>query len=148
MDSRRNSLFDRDSWGISMKQKNTVVTLALLGVLALGGHSGRACSLWGKRSTRNAPTNSTPVPVPIGSVPENTPPGVNIGNPVSASDDDDDGEDNNDIEFGDTLTYSLSGTDAASFDIDASTGQLITKAPLDFETPLGGTGNDKQHLLG
>ena len=47
--------------------------------------------------------------------------------------DDEDGENNNDIEFGDTLTYSLSGTDAASFDIDASTGQLITKASLNFE---------------
>ncbi len=67
-------------------------------------------------------------------IPENTPPGVNIGNPVSATDDDDDGANNNDIEFGDTLTYSLGGTDAASFDIDPSTGQLITKAPLDEET--------------
>ena len=73
---------------------------------------------------------------------ENTPPGVNIGNPVTATDDDDDGANNNDIEFGDTLTYSLSGTDEASFDIDASTGQLITKAPLDFENPTGGTGNN------
>ena len=67
-------------------------------------------------------------------VDENTPPGVNIGNPVSATDADEDGENNDEIEFGDTLTYSLSGTDAASFDIDASTGQLITKAPLDEET--------------
>ncbi|MXY44947.1 MAG: hypothetical protein F4Y50_12995, partial [Dehalococcoidia bacterium] len=63
------------------------------------------------------------------SVPENTPPGVNIGNPISATDED---EDN--LEYGNTLTYSLGGTDAASFDIDPSTGQLITKAPLDFET--------------
>ena len=36
----------------------------------------------------------------------------------------------------DTLTYSLGGTDAASFDIDTSTGQLKTKADLDYE---GGT---------
>ena len=63
------------------------------------------------------------------SVPENTPPGVNIGAPVSATDADED-----DLEYGNTLTYSLGGTDAASFDIDPSTGQLITKAPLDFET--------------
>ena len=76
------------------------------------------------------------------SVPENTPPGVNIGAPVSATDGDEDGAGNDDIEFGDTLTYSLSGTDAASFDIDASTGQLLTKAPLDFENPRGGTGNN------
>ena len=35
------------------------------------------------------------------------------------------------LEFGNTLTYSLGGDDAASFDIDPSTGQLITKAPLE-----------------
>ncbi|MDE2718634.1 MAG: fibronectin type III domain-containing protein [Chloroflexota bacterium] len=65
-------------------------------------------------------------------IPENTPPGVNIGNPVSATDPDETGA--GAIEYGNTLTYSLSGDDAASFDIDASTGQLITKAPLDAET--------------
>ena len=80
-------------------------------------------------------------------VDENTPPGVNIGDPISATDDDEDGENNNDIEFGDTLTYSLSGTDAASFDIDASTGQLITKASLNFENPRGGTGNNSNNYL-
>ena len=63
------------------------------------------------------------------SVPENTLPGVNIGAPISATDPDEDV-----LEYGDTLTYSLGGTDAASFDIDASTGQLITKAPLDAES--------------
>ena len=51
MDSRRNSLFDRDSWGISMKQKNTVVTLALLGVLALAARRGGAAPN-GERSPR------------------------------------------------------------------------------------------------
>ena len=64
-------------------------------------------------------------------VEENTPPGVNIGDPISAEDDDEGTE-----EFGNTLTYSLSGTDAASFDIDASTGQLITKAPLNAEVKV------------
>ena len=34
----------------------------------------------------------------------------------------------------DTPTYSLAGTDAASFDIDTGTGQLKTKADLDHET--------------
>ena len=63
------------------------------------------------------------------SIAENTPPGVNIGNPISATD-----TDEGTVEYGQTLTYSLGGTDAASFDIDASTGQLITKAPLNFET--------------
>ena len=60
---------------------------------------------------------------------ENTPPGVNIEAPISATDADEETE-----EFGNTLTYSLEGDDAASFDIDPSTGQLITKAPLDTET--------------
>ena len=45
------------------------------------------------------------------------------GAPVAAADPD-----------GDTLTYSLSGDDAASFEIDASTGQLWSKALLDYET--------------
>ena len=54
---------------------------------------------------------------------ENTGANVNIGSPVSATDAD-----------GDTLIYSLEGTDAASFNIDSGTGQLKTKAALDYET--------------
>ena len=54
---------------------------------------------------------------------ENTPSGVNIGSPITATDPE-----------GDTFTYALGGTDAASFDIDEKTGQLKTKAPLDYET--------------
>ena len=56
------------------------------------------------------------------SVAENTPPGRNIGRPVSAT--------------GGTTprTYSLGGTDAASFDIVSTTSQLRTKATLDYET--------------
>ena len=46
-----------------------------------------------------------------------------VGAPVAAADPD-----------GDTLTYSLGGDDAESFEIDASTGQLWSKAPLDYET--------------
>ena len=55
---------------------------------------------------------------------ENTKAGSNIGDAVSATDQD----------AKDTLTYTLSGTDAAAFDIDNTTGQLKTKAALDFET--------------
>jgi hypothetical protein len=73
------------------------------------------------------------------SVAENTPPGVNIGEPISATDPDETGAAA--IEFGNTLTYSLEASadtvdaraEAAAFDIDPSTGQLITKSPLDFE---------------
>ena len=56
-------------------------------------------------------------------VAENTPSGRNIGGPSPATDGD-----------SDALTYSLGGTDAASFGIVASTGQLLTKSPLDYET--------------
>ena len=57
-------------------------------------------------------------------VAENTVAGENIGDPVAASDPD----------AGDTLTYTLGGDDADSFDIDDTTGQLMTKAALDYET--------------
>ena len=57
------------------------------------------------------------------SVDENTGAGVDIGDPVGADDDDDD----------DTLEYSLGGEDAASFDINSTSGQLRTKAALDYE---------------
>ena len=58
------------------------------------------------------------------SVAENTASGVNIGTAVSATDGDTD----------DTLIYSLSGTDAESFSIVSSSGQLQTSAVLDYET--------------
>ncbi len=104
--------------------------VALLAALAIG----MSVVLGGVGGVYAAPpVFDTTVDPSSRSIPENTPAGVNIGPPISATDGDEDGEDNNDVEFGDTLTYSLGGADAASFDIDASTGQLITKAPLDFE---------------
>ena len=57
------------------------------------------------------------------SVAENTPSGQNIGDPVSATD----------ADTSDTLTYTLGGTDAASFSIVDSSGQLQTLAALDYE---------------
>ena len=56
-------------------------------------------------------------------IPENTQADQPIGGPVQADDPDD----------GDALTYTLSGTDVASFDIDSQTGQLKTVAALDHE---------------
>ena len=44
-----------------------------------------------------------------------------------------------DPDTGDTPAYTLGGTDATFFDIDASTGQLQTKAALDYETKSGYT---------
>ena len=61
-------------------------------------------------------------------VAENTATGEDIGAPVAATD-----------ANGDTLAYTLGGADAASFDIDGTTGQLRTKASLDFETKSGYT---------
>ena len=57
------------------------------------------------------------------SIAENTKSGENIGSAVAATDDDND-----------TLTYTLGGTDAGSFSIHSTTGQLQTKAALDYET--------------
>ena len=57
------------------------------------------------------------------SVAENTPAGANIGDPVAATD------------FNrDTLTYNLRGLGSDLFDVDASSGQLLTKTALDYET--------------
>ena len=73
------------------------------------------------------PTNNAPefaAATDTRSVAENTAAGENIGAPVMATD----------ADAGDTLTYTLGGTDMASFDIDGATGQLMTKAALDFET--------------
>ncbi len=72
------------------------------------------------------PTNSRPSFVDGShtnrTVAENTAKGVNIGNPITATDPDND-----------TLTYTLSGPDAAAFDLDNTTGQLKTNAELDYE---------------
>ncbi len=59
----------------------------------------------------------TPIEPDLHNVDENTPAGRNIGAPVAATDDDNH-----------NLTYSLDAVDAASFNIDASSGQLRTKS--------------------
>ena len=56
------------------------------------------------------------------SVAENTAAATDIGVPVAATDAE-----------SDTLTYSLGGVDADSFDFVTSSGQLRTKADLDYE---------------
>ena len=71
----------------------------------------------------NEPPKFPPTETGLRSVDENTPPGMNIGEPVAATDADDD-----------TLTYSLDAPNLASFDIVSATGQLQTKAALDYES--------------
>ena len=78
---------------------------------------------------RPAPPANNPPTFPsdpvIYTIAENSPPGTNVGEPVTATDSD-----------GDTLTYTLGGADVADFRIDSASGQ-ITVGPdtsLDFET--------------
>ena len=60
------------------------------------------------------------------SVPENSVAGTNVGAAVTASD----------VDAGDSLEYTLGGTDAASFAIGRSTGQITvgSTTTLDYET--------------
>ena len=60
-----------------------------------------------------------------------TPSGISIGDPVTAEVDNTLTSDG--TEVADVLTYTLGGTDAASFSIARDTGLLSTKAALDFE---------------
>ena len=55
-------------------------------------------------------------------VAEGTPASHNVGEPVEAADP------------GDTLTYSLAGDDAGHFAIGATTGQILTKAVLSYDS--------------
>ncbi len=76
--------------------------------------------------SRGALTNQPPAFSSITtarSVAENTEAGQPIGAPVTARDPN-----------ADTLEYSLSGADAASFTIDADSGQIMTRASLNYET--------------
>ena len=71
-------------------------------------------------------TNAPPVfdagPSAAFSMAENSPAGTSVGLPLTATDPDDD-----------TLTYSLSGADAGSFDLNAATGQLTTKEGVTYD---------------
>ena len=55
-------------------------------------------------------------------VPDNSPAGTNVGAPVTATDAD-----------GHTLTYTLEGTDASSFDIVSNSGQIQTKSGVTYD---------------
>ena len=92
------------------------------------GHgAGKTANAVSANAVQAAPaTNDAPVfseATASRSVAEDAEPGTDIGTPVTASD-----------ANSDTLTYSLGGGGAASFDIVPASGQLQTKAPLDFET--------------
>ena len=75
--------------------------------------------------TTNSPSNTAPVfadPTPTRSVVENSGAGVNVGGVVTATDED-----------GDSLTYTLGGTDAGAFVLDSASGQISTKAGVRYD---------------
>ncbi|RKU08124.1 hypothetical protein C6503_23360 [Candidatus Poribacteria bacterium] len=117
---------------------STIVEVEVPRVAQRQQHTNPNAGAQGAASTRQN-TAQQPVQLPIQrnnlpvfsdgasttrSIAENTGADIAIGNPISATD----------ADSGDTLTYSLSGTDASSFSIDSSTGQLRTAAALDYET--------------
>ena len=128
------ALFDIDSSSGQLKITQSLIdhtsSAYSIKVIAKDGNGGTAeksGTIFVTRIARQI-TNNPPVfadgESTTRSVAENTASGQNIGDPVSASDDDTD----------DTLTYSLEGTDAASFSIVSTSGQLQTNAALDYET--------------
>ena len=88
-----------------------------------GGNRAEAIST---NAVRVAATNRSPAftdgASTTRSVAENTAAGASIGDPITARDPN-----------GDRLTYSLGGSDSASFGIVASSGQLQTSAALNYE---------------
>ena len=78
------------------------------------------------------------------SVEENTKADQPIGAAVGASDPDSSTEGRMDL-----LLYTLGGPDMASFGIDRKTGQVMTKAVLDYEDPsdVGGTAGDNVYVV-
>ncbi len=94
-------------------------------VRALNGETPSDWSSTGTGST-GTPANNAPEfsdgASTARSVAENTAASSNVGSAVTATDAD-----------GDTLTYSLGGTDAASFSIVGASGQIQTSAALDYE---------------
>ncbi len=128
------SFFSIDSSGqlkVTQAFINHTVTTYSIKVIADDGNGGTAeiagtVLARGRISTQV--TNNTPVFTDSNpttrSIAENMASGVNIGDPVGATD----------ADTGDILTYTLDGTDAASFDIVSTSGQLQTDAALDYET--------------
>ena len=118
-----------------MNRKAFLAAIAFLGVLALFSLSAPSpFSL-----PLVSPAYAAPQPAPrqqqdsapefpstetgVRTVDENTDPYEEIGDPVAATDPDDD-----------KLTYSLENADTSHFGIDRNTGQLLTGAPLDYES--------------
>ena len=83
---------------------------------ALPGHKVDGSRISGNVAPQFPATNMTR------SVPENSPAGTAVGAVVTATD----------ANADDTLTYSLEGTDAPSFTIDSSAGQIETRSGVSY----------------
>ena len=101
----------------------TVDTDYLVRIRARNAQGDSDWSASGKATTKSNDTPAFPQPSTTRTVAENTPAATNIGDPLTATD-----------RQNDTLTYSRAGDDAAAFTIDAATGQLQTRFALDYET--------------
>ena len=102
-------------------------TITMLGLAALIATFAVLSSPISPPSPAYAETTNNPPEFPPNgdytrNVAENTAARQNIGNPITATDADND-----------RLAYTLSGTDAYSFTIVETSGQLRTKAPLNYE---------------
>ena len=92
-------------------------------------HNAQGVSNWSPSATGTTTANQSPVfsegTSTTRSIAENTGAGQNIGNPVSATDGDND-----------PITYSLEGRDASAFTIQSNSGQLRTRSGVtyDYET--------------
>ena len=90
----------------------------------LGNHAATGSAAISITQSANSPSEFPSSETGARSVDENTPAGRIIGTPIAATDADND-----------RRTYSISGTDAAFFDVLASSGQLRTEAALNHESP-------------
>ena len=95
-------------------------------VQALNGETPSAWSDPSVAVPTNSASNNAPVfseTAPTRVVPENLASDQNVGDAVTATD----------ADPGDTLTYTLEGTDVASFDIVSTSGQIQTKTGVTYD---------------
>ena len=103
----------------------TANTLYQVQVLATSSEGGSPWSPSGSGQTNTAGNTAPTFPSSTAtrSVAENSAAGTNVGAPVTATD----------ADSGDTLTYTLDGTDAASFDIVSISGQIQTTSGVTYD---------------
>ena len=110
-----------------MRRRALIGTIATLGAVAVVGLFASLAVLLSSAGPAHAQTNSAPefaTETATRTVDENTAAFENIGDPVTATDDDID----------DKLTYSIENARTKDFTIHQRSGQLQVGGPLDYET--------------